>query len=93
MKKGKEPPKIFLNDKELKAIVMSLQYTNDFASDWNKRDNVPWNPEGRAILKDITDTTQGILRKLSNAYNDGKPFPPLPPFVDGDEDEFLTKES
>lgn len=52
--------------------------------------NLNWTPEARKIQKEIYTAGIELRTKLLKI---GIPCEPLDPFVDGDEEEFLTKES
>ncbi len=53
-------------------------------------ENTPWTPEARKIQADIMKACQSAATKLEKfaGYKCE-----LPPYIDGDEDEFLTKQS
>lgn len=48
------------------------------------------NPEGRKIVKEMLMAGRALRSKLEKL---GFDMSDMPPFEDGDEDEFLTKES
>lgn len=52
--------------------------------------NTPWTPEARRIQEDILKNAQGAAAKLEK-FTGIKCD--LPPYIKGDEDEFLTKQS
>lgn len=84
--------RIFFNPAEVSAIGMGLARIME---DMNamKRDgyeNIPWTPEVRKIQADIMAACRSAANKLEKfaGYKCE-----LPPYENGDEDEFLTKQS
>lgn len=50
----------------------------------------PWSPDARSTIKDIETATKSARSKIEKF---GNIKCELPPFYEGDENEFLTKES
>lgn len=55
-----------------------------------KSASIPWTPEARKIQADILKNARSAAAKLEKFAGIKCE---LPPYVPGDEDEFLTKES
>lgn len=51
---------------------------------------INWTPESRKTLKEMLEAGVKLKTKLEKLGFDMRP---LPPFEEGDQDEFLTKES
>lgn len=84
--------KIYFNPNEVAAIGLGLaRVIEDInAMKEGEWENTPWTPEARQIQKDILAACQSAANKIERftGYKCD-----LPPYVEGDENEFLTKES
>lgn len=84
--------KIYFNPNEVMAIGLGLARVIDDINAMKQGDNVniPWTPESRKIQSDILAACQSAANKIEKfaGYKCD-----LPPYIDGDEDEFLTKQS
>lgn len=84
--------RIFFNPNEVMAIGMGLARIMEDMNAMKQGNNVnlPWTPEARKIQKEIMAACVSAAAKLEKfaGYKCE-----LPPYIDGDEDEFLTKES
>jgi hypothetical protein len=83
---------IFFNPDEVRAIGLGLGRVIDDLNSMKRGEllDVPWTPEARKIQKEISAATRSAAAKLEK-FTGIKCE--LPPYIDGDEDEFLTKES
>lgn len=84
--------RIFFSPNEVMAIGLGLTRIIEDMNAMKQGNNVnlPWTPEARKIQKDMLAACQSAAAKLEKfaGYKCE-----LPPYVDGDEDEFLTKQS
>jgi hypothetical protein len=84
--------RIFFNPTEVSAIGMGLARIMEDMNAMKKNgyENTPWTPEARKIQADIMNACRSAANKLEKfaGYKCE-----LPPYIDGDEDEFLTKQS
>lgn len=81
--------KIIIMPKEVKVILMALQTMEEDLSETITNASIPFNGEARQIGKEILSTikiARGKLIKLTGEFM-------MEPYADGDEKEFLTKES
>lgn len=68
------------------AVVALLEDLQAMADD----PNINWTPDARKDIKDMLTAGNHLKLKLKKL---GFPVYPLPQYLAGDEDEFLTKES
>lgn len=84
--------KIFFNPAEVTAIGLGLaRVIEDFdAIKKGENANIPWAPEFRKMQGEILSACRSAAHKLEKfaGYKCE-----LPPYEEGDEDEFLTKQS
>lgn len=84
--------RIFFNPAEVSAIGMGLARIMEDMNAMKKNgyENTPWTPEARKIQADIMAACRSAANKLEKfaGYKCE-----LPPYGNGDEDEFLTKQS
>lgn len=82
-----KPEKIYFNPDEVRAIAMGLARNME---DIREVGQHPWTPEARKIQAQIMAASRSAavkLEKFAGIKCD------LPPYIPGDENEFLTKES
>ena len=82
-----KPDKIYFNHDEVQAIAMGLAM---IIEDFNATKLHPWSPEARRTQAEIMRATRSAaakLEKFAHVKCD------LPPYNEGDENEFFTKES
>lgn len=79
---------LYLKPEEQKFISMSVVALIEQLRETAINPMMNWNPETRKDLKDMLAAGESLRVKLKNLGFDMRP---LPPFVDGDENEFLTK--
>lgn len=84
--------KIYFNPDEVRAIALGLGSVIDDmnALKKGKLADTPWTPEARKFQKQIITACQSAAAKLEK-FTGVKCD--LPPYIPGDENEFLTKES
>lgn len=84
--------KIYFNPHEVMAISMGLARIIEDMNAMKKGDliNTPWTPEARKAQYEILSACQSAAAKLEKFAGIKCE---LPPYEDGDENEFLTKES
>lgn len=78
---------IYFNPKEMLALSMGVALILDDIEETKLK---PWNPEARKLVAEIKEAAEGCKRKIERF---GNVKCELPPYHDGDEDEFTTKES
>jgi hypothetical protein len=79
-----------LTPKEVKIIQMALQQVIEDNEAVSKNQNIPLTPEARGMMKDMFDTAKSALGKLQNTTGFAVQ---MDKYQDGDEKEFLTKQS
>lgn len=84
--------KIYFNPDEVRAIALGLGRVVDDINAMKRGEwaNTPWTPEARKIQGEILRHARAAAAKLEK-FTGIKCD--LPPYIKGDEDEFLTKES
>jgi hypothetical protein len=82
-----KPEKIYFNPNEVNAIAMGLARIME---DIKANELQPWTPEMRKITKEILTAARSAAHKLEK-FTGVKCE--LPPYNEGDENEFLTKQS
>jgi hypothetical protein len=81
---------LYLKPDEAKFIAMAIVSLIEQLQETSKNPDINWNPEARKDLKDMLaagNTLKIKLQKLGFDMSD------LPPYLEGDKDDFLTKES
>lgn len=81
---------LYLKPNEVKFISMAVLSMLEQLQDSAKNQLLNWNPETRKDLKDMIEIGSNLKIKLKKLGFDMRE---LPPYLDGDEDEFLTKQS
>ena len=77
---------------ELKSIILGLvTYIEDLEAVANDP-KLPFTPESRKDMRDMLDSGRSAKRKLEDVVNKGIAFR-LDDYQEGDEKDFLTKES
>ncbi len=79
-----------LTPKEVKVIHMALETFIEDNTAMRTDQTIPFNTEARAMMKDMFETATSALKKiqLTSGY-----AVQLDPYNEGDEREFLTKQS
>jgi hypothetical protein len=90
--KQQQPEKIFFNREEVTVISMGLGMILEDMNSVNngKQGLYPWTPEARKDAKDIYAAAKSAANKLEKFAGIKSE---LPPYVEGDEKDFFTKES
>lgn len=81
---------LYLKPDEAKFISMAVISMIEQLQSTSKNERINWNPEARKNLKDMLSAGASLRIKLLKL---GFDMSELPPYLDGDEDEFLTKQS
>ena len=79
-----------LTPKEVLAIQMALSMMIEDVEESSKNPAMPWTPQTRQEMKDILLNAKSAAAKI--AVTIGKECF-IAPYVEGDEDEFITKQS
>lgn len=79
-----------LTPKEVAIIQMALQTVIEDNDSVMKDQTLPFTPEARALARDIQKTAKSALEKIQKTSGHAVQ---LDPYQDGDEKEFMTKES
>lgn len=87
MSKGEKPPMIYLTKDEYKAVQLGL---SNILEDFKATRLLPWNSESRKDMKDIMAATKSAAAKIEKITGI-KAI--LPPYIDGEEKYYFTKES
>lgn len=82
--------KHLLTPKEVSIIQLALQTLIEDHEAVSKDVTLPFTPEARSIQRDILTTARSALSKIVTASGQRVQ---LDPYREGDENEFLTKES
>jgi len=85
-----EAKNVFLKPNEGKFLSMAVVAKIEELEDTSKNQSINWNPETRKLLKEMLEAGKAVRIKLAKL---GFNVSDLPPFIDGDENDFLTKES
>lgn len=81
---------LFLKPEEGKFLGMAVVNTIETLRETSQNQQLNWNPETRKDFKNMLAAGESLrikLRKLGFDMRD------LPPYLEGDENDFLTKES
>ncbi len=81
---------LYLKPDEGKFLSMAVVRMISDLQETSKNERINWTPEARKDLKDMVDAGTSLKIKLLKLGFDMRE---LPPYMDGDEDEFLTKQS
>ena len=79
-----------LTPKEVKVIHMALETFIEDNTAMRKDASIPFNPEARVMMKDMFEIASSALKKIQLASGYAVR---LDPYNQGDEKEFLTKQS
>ncbi len=81
---------LYLKPDEGKFLSMAVVRMIEDLQDTSKNERFNWTPEARKDLKDMLAAGNSLKIKLLKLGFDMRE---LPPYEEGDEDEFLTKQS
>lgn len=80
---------LFLKPDEGKFLVMAVMESLEAIQRGSQDERLNWNPKARRQYKEMLAAGNSLKIKLQKLG-----FPTnLPPFMEGDQDQFLTKES
>ena len=82
-----KPPMIYLKEQEYAVIQMALA---GVLEDLKKMEEQPWDPTARKYHRDMTEAAKSAALKIEKVTGIKAE---LPPYFDGDENQFFTKES
>lgn len=85
-------PRELFNNGELKIFVMGIERIIEDFEAISKDQSIPFTPEARKDMKDILTASYSAKKKLEMVINKGVAFK-MEEYREGDEDEFLTKQS
>lgn len=80
----------FLTPKEVKVIHMALEVFIEDNTAMRTDQSIPFNPEAREMMKDMFETATSALKKIQETSGYAVM---LDEYKEGDEREFLTKQS
>jgi len=81
---------LILTPKEINMMQMGLQLIIENNDMMSKTQQIPFNPAARQIMKDIREIATSAIKKLQNVS--GRAVI-IEKYKEGDEEDFLTKES
>jgi hypothetical protein len=81
---------LYLKPEEALFLSMAVVSMIEQLTNTSKNQGINWNPEARGYLRDMLAAAATLKIKMEKL---GMPMNDLPPFMEGDENEFLTKES
>ena len=81
---------LYLKPEEGGFLSLAVVAMMDQLQTTSKNQLINWNPESRKNIKDMLSAGNSLSVKLKKLGFDMRD---LPPYLDGDEDEFLTKQS
>lgn len=81
---------IFLKPEEGKFLSMCVVSMIEQLRISSQNQTINWNPEARKDLKDMRMAGESLRQKLVKLGFDMRE---LPPYIDGEEKDYLTKES
>lgn len=85
-----ESKQLYLKPDEAKFTSMAVLSLLELLETVSKNQLINWNPEARKDLKEMVAAGSSLKIKLKNLGFDMRP---LPPYLEGDENNFLTKQS
>jgi hypothetical protein len=81
---------LFLKHNEGKFLSMSVIAMIEQLTDVSTNAAINWNPEARKELREMREAGESLRIKLQKLGFDMRE---LPPYIDGEEKDYLTKES
>lgn len=81
---------LFLKPDEARLLSMAVVSMIEQLTATSKNQKINWNPAARKDFKDMLAAGESLRIKLKKLDFDMRD---LPPYLDGDENEFLTKQS
>lgn len=89
-KKNNKPISIYFTHAEAKAIVLGIATNLESIMTCAKDPSIPLTPDARKTHREIIEASRSAAQKIENLMGVKCD---LPPYIPGDEDEFLTKPS
>lgn len=81
---------IYLRPEEKKFFSMAVVSTLDKLEAISRNPKIPWTPESRKVLREMTEAGNKLRDKLKKLGFDMRPLPDL---EEDEENDYLTKES
>ncbi|MBS1915680.1 MAG: hypothetical protein JST87_05345 [Bacteroidetes bacterium] len=81
---------LFLKPDEGKFLALAVIDCLEMIRESSKNQTYNWTPETRKMQKEMISAGESLRIKLMKLGFDMRD---LPPFIEGDQDEFLTKQS
>lgn len=81
---------LFLKPDEGKFLSMAVVAMIEQLTETSQNQNINWNPETRKDIKDMLAAGRALRIKMNKLGLDTRD---LPPYIDGEEEAFLTKPS
>lgn len=81
---------LFLKPDEGKFLSMAVVAMIEDLTETSQNQKLNWNPESRKDFKDMLSAGNTLRIKLAKLGFDMRE---LPPYIDGEETDYLTKES
>lgn len=81
---------LYLKPDESAFISMAVLSLIEQLQDTSKDERINWNPKSRKDLKEMLSAGTSLHIKMEKLGFDMRQ---LPPFIEGDENDFLTKQS
>jgi len=81
---------LFLKADEAKFLAMAVMSMLEQVTESSQKQSIPWNPEARRYFKEMREAGTALKIKLIKI---GIPVDDLPDYEEGDENDFITKES
>ena len=85
-----EAKNVFIKPNEGKFLSMAAVAMIEQLEDTSKNQLINWNPETRKDFKEMLEAGHSLRTKLIKLGFDMRE---LPPYIDGEEKDFLTKQS
>lgn len=85
-----EGKQVYLKPEEQEFLSMAVLRTLEELHDMEQNPTIPWTPEARKLMKDMTAAGKALKVKLEKL---GFDMTMPPEFKTGDEQEFFTKQS
>lgn len=81
---------LYLKPDEAKFLSMAVVSRIEELHNTSQNQIINWNPEARKLLKEMIEAGKSLKIKMEKIGIDMRP---LPPFEEGNQDEFITKQS
>jgi hypothetical protein len=81
---------LYLKPDEMKFLSMAVMSMLEQIKQTQKNEKINWSVESRKMHKEMATAGDGLVVKMTKLGFDMRP---LPPYIDGEEQDWLTKES